>query len=597
MRTPAHILIADDSRTQLELLRHLLMANGHHVRAVTDGAAVLDAAREERPDLIISDVLMPEMDGYQMCAAVKTDESLASIPVILLTTLAEPEDIVRGLNARADYYLTKPYEHEYLLSRVRELLATVPAGSEDEPTVTFDGHSHVIHSSRRQMLNLLISTYESAIQQNRKLGEAQVELRSLYEKLAEDRNLLRTLIDTLPESIFVKDRDGRFILDNRSHMASLGLTSPDQIHGKTVYDFFPQALADAYTADDRDVLTSGQPQINREEEFRDRHGRLRWLATTKMPFRDGAGDWGGLVCASRDITERKQRQQQLADYAEQLRVRNVQMEEDLKMARELQQAFLPPEDYTFPPGCHEHTCAVRMHYQFRPATIIGGDFLDVVPISDSELGVFIGDVMGHGVRPALVTAMVRVLTHELKGSAADPGEFLTGLNRSLCGVLRQAKTPIFTTAFYLILNIAQSEIRYASAGHPTPLQLRADGSIEPMRPAPDARRGTALGVLPESLYSTSTRPILNGDRLILFTDGLFEVEGADGEFFDEQRLLAAVQRAGVRPLTEMFSTLLDEIRTFSITKQFDDDLCLVGLQADRLGGSGDIRDWTTAAAS
>jgi phosphoserine phosphatase RsbU/P len=89
---------------------------------------------------------------------------------------------------------------------------------------------------------------------------------------------------------------------------------------------------------------------------------------------------------------------------------------------------------------------------------------------------------------------------------------------------------------------------------------------------------------------------MNGDIQIHFTYGIYEVYGAEGEFFDEQRLLAAFQRAGVRPLTEMFSTLLEEIRTFSITKQFDDDLCLVGLEADRLGSSGDIRDWTTAAA-
>lgn len=586
MNPAADILVADDSRTQLELLRHLLESNGYRVRAVNNGQKALDAARERRPDLIISDVIMPEMDGYQLCAAIKNDAALADIPVILVTTLAEPEDIIRGLEAKADYYLTKPYDHDYLLSRVSSLLSAPPSTSdEDEPTITFDGHAHVVHSTRRQMLNVLISTYESAIQQNRKLGDAQVELRTLYEKLAEDRNLLRTLVDTLPDSIFVKDAEGRFILDNQTHMRFLGVQGPEDVTGKTVYDFHPRELADQYTADDRAVLASGEPLINREEEITDKHGRKRWISTTKMPFRGGGGSWAGLVCASRDITARKTAQEQLAAYAEELRQRNTQMEEDLKMARELQQAFLPPEDYYFPAAAAPDDSALRISHLFRPATIIGGDFFDVLPISETTLAVFIGDVMGHGVRPALVTSMVRVLTHEFQHAAADPGEFLTLLNRSLSGVLRQAKTQIFATAFYLVIDIAKGKLRFAGAGHPAPLHLHAANGVQQLRPPAAVRRGAALGVLPDATYTTSVQPLQAGDRLILFTDGLFEVENANGDLYDEQQLMTAVERARSRPLRDLFATVIEEIQSFSSTRQFADDLCLVGIEAARLGNS------------
>src|SRR5687767_1518025 len=111
------ILIVDDSRTQLELLRYLLEMQEYSVSAANNGKEALDVAAQHRPNLIISDIVMPVMDGYEMCNKLKEDTTLCAIPVILLTQLSDPEDIVRGLKAKADYYLTKPYKPDYLLTK------------------------------------------------------------------------------------------------------------------------------------------------------------------------------------------------------------------------------------------------------------------------------------------------------------------------------------------------------------------------------------------------------------------------------------------------------------------------------------------------
>jgi PAS domain S-box-containing protein len=131
------------------------------------------------------------------------------------------------------------------------------------------------------------------------------------EHLSRDRDLLRTLIDTLPDSIYVKDVDGRYILDNLAHMRRVGAGSPDDVAGKTVFDLFPAEVAQRFHDDDDAILRSGEPLQNREEPIVDEDGTRRWISTTKVPFRDAAGKILGLVCMSRDISEEKRAKEDL----------------------------------------------------------------------------------------------------------------------------------------------------------------------------------------------------------------------------------------------------------------------------------------------
>jgi len=181
------ILIAEDSPTQAEKLRSLLEERGYAVVAAADGKQALALARQRKPTLVISDVVMPVMDGYELSRQVKADPELGGIPVILLTTLSDPQDVIRGLECCADDFILKPYDEHYLLSRVqfvlinREMRGPDRAGMGVE--IFFNGQKHFITADRLQILNLLLSTYEAVTQRNRELKHTQEDLRSLNAKL------------------------------------------------------------------------------------------------------------------------------------------------------------------------------------------------------------------------------------------------------------------------------------------------------------------------------------------------------------------------------------------------------------------------------
>jgi len=191
------VVIVEDSATQAVALQALLRGKGCRAVIARNGEEGLKAIREHRPDIVLSDIKMPKMDGYQMCAAVKQDKALKDIPVVLLTSLSDPEDIIRGLQAGADFYLTKPYDHDYLLYRLRDALARGRAcpTAGDEPVdtqVAFGGRRHMIQATRQQIMDLLLCTYENAVRQNRELRRMRQQLEALNTEL-EQRVHERTL--------------------------------------------------------------------------------------------------------------------------------------------------------------------------------------------------------------------------------------------------------------------------------------------------------------------------------------------------------------------------------------------------------------------
>ncbi|CAN7700408.1 response regulator [Mesorhizobium amorphae] len=122
MHDPPRILAVDDTPENLEILRMRLEANGYEVATAADGEEGLAKARELTPDLILLDIMMPKLDGISVVRMLKHDQSLRSIPVVLVTAKADTRDVVEGLDAGGDDYLTKPFEHRALLARVRSML-------------------------------------------------------------------------------------------------------------------------------------------------------------------------------------------------------------------------------------------------------------------------------------------------------------------------------------------------------------------------------------------------------------------------------------------------------------------------------------------
>ncbi|HEY9215561.1 MAG TPA: response regulator [Ancylobacter sp.] len=181
------VLMAEDSPTQAEHLRWLLEEAGYRVAAAPDGRQALDLAREVMPDLIVSDVVMPGMDGYELCKAIKSDPALKHIPVVLVTSLAHPRDVIAGLNCGADNFITKPYDGRHLIARLRYLTANNRLRTAGKMQlgvqIELQGERHFITADRQQVLDLLISTYDEAVHLNDDLHARQNELEASLKSL------------------------------------------------------------------------------------------------------------------------------------------------------------------------------------------------------------------------------------------------------------------------------------------------------------------------------------------------------------------------------------------------------------------------------
>jgi sigma-B regulation protein RsbU (phosphoserine phosphatase) len=276
--------------------------------------------------------------------------------------------------------------------------------------------------------------------------------------------------------------------------------------------------------------------------------------------------------------------EELEHYARQLGARNAQMADDLNMAREVQQALLPRQYPKFLSGVGPGHSTLRFSHLYRPSALLGGDFFNIHALSNTMAGIFICDVMGHGLRAALVTAVIRGLLEELKPIAGEAGAFLTELNRALMAILKQPDQLIFVTAAYLVVDLREGSVSFANAGHPSPLHSnRQSGAIDWLWPA-GAKADPALGILDDHHYVPGSRKLGCYDLIVAFTDGLLEVEGRTGNQFGEERLLEAVRKKADHRLEKMFQEILVEVDEFAGDSGFEDDLCVIGME---LTPSGD----------
>jgi len=181
------ILIVEDSPTQAEQLKYILEKHGYEVVSAENGREAFARIKDEKPFLVISDIMMPEMDGYALCAKMRKDDTLKNIPLILLTSLSDPIDVIRGLECGANNFITKPYEEKSLLSRINYLKANLEirkdSNAEMGINVYFLGKHFYITAERMQILDLLLSTYENAYQQNLELTKLKSQLTQLAEEL------------------------------------------------------------------------------------------------------------------------------------------------------------------------------------------------------------------------------------------------------------------------------------------------------------------------------------------------------------------------------------------------------------------------------
>jgi sigma-B regulation protein RsbU (phosphoserine phosphatase) len=276
-------------------------------------------------------------------------------------------------------------------------------------------------------------------------------------------------------------------------------------------------------------------------------------------------------------------QKQLAD---QVALYNDQMRADLEMARRLQQSMLPEVYPSFSQDAPEQASALRFFHRYCPAAELAGDFFSVLRLSDTMAAIFICDVMGHGIRSALITAMMRALVDGEAPRAHDPGAFLAAMNRRLMTLIRPDEEPMFATACHVIVDLANATLRYATAGHPRPIHLQNQpGAVQTL--GNGAGAGPALGLFPDAVYSCGEAAIAAGDVLLLFTDGVYEVSSpGGGDEFGRRRLLESVRRHRELAPELLCDAVINEVREFGGGADFADDVCLLCVQVERLQAGG-----------
>jgi phosphoserine phosphatase RsbU/P len=281
-----------------------------------------------------------------------------------------------------------------------------------------------------------------------------------------------------------------------------------------------------------------------------------------------------LVMAKRILNYQDQLQDEIA-------VKTAEIQRDLEVAREFQEALMP-RSYPEVPSPPHDGLSLNFHHIYRPTSSVGGDFFDVLKLSDHCAGIFIADVMGHGARSALVTAILRTLLQDLAQQAHDPAQFLALLNRHFHSIIRQSNQFIFVTAFYLIIDTERALATFASAGHPAPLVAdrgarRAAPLLEHLVDNP------ALGAFPDATYTQFSRLLKANDVFLMFTDGAFETRNSAGEEFGHERLRAAIERNLDLPVHEMTERVMGAVDQFRGTQAPVDDICLVACEIEAAG--------------
>ena len=383
-------------------------------------------------------------------------------------------------------------------------------------------------------------------------------------KIVRQKYILETFMANVPETIYFKDRESRFTQVNHSLAVSFGLDNPNDLVGKTDFEFFPEDQARAKCQQEQEIMRTGTPVLALEEP--DAGGR--WALTTKMPLRDEHGDIIGTFGISHDITELKQTQQGLEDaYTEirmlndQLKDENLRMQTEMELAQQIQTSLLPMKVKNVHPDFE--IAAVML-----PADEVGGDYYDIAFDLEQNLWFSIGDVSGHGVTPGLIMMMAQTIhTAITVNYHVSPKEVVIGVNKALYRNIKDRLEADHFMTFTSLKYLGDGRFQHAGA-HLGLIVYRQDSQqcelIE--------TDGTFLNFIPDISHATNNAEfsMAVGDLLVLYTDGLTEAFDKHNTLLDIHRFQDIVRRHAAKDVDTLKDSILHEVLTWCDGKRTDD---------------------------
>ncbi len=385
--------------------------------------------------------------------------------------------------------------------------------------------------------------------------------------MEEERQLMRLVIDSVPLNVYFKNRDHQFLIANQAVTEWFGYKNPEDLYDKSDRDIFSDAHWQQAEEDEKGIMETGEPMVGLIERETWRGKSDTWVLTSKYPWRNSDGEVVGTFGVSSDVSDLMRAQRKLENLAETFEDKNRDMAAELKLAREVQLALLPEKFPTFSSGDR----VVKFERLYQPTVDLTGEFFELIPLGPDKVGFLICEVVGQGVRSALIVSMLRGLIEKEIGSSGDAGAFLTGLNLGMSHLLVESGLGIRATAFYGVIDLKAFEIQLSVAGHVNPIAVFEDG-VRQLVP-PEKANGPALGVMEDTEYDSIVASLNGLRRMICFTSGVKEARDDHGEEFGMTRLLDTVERGGDLP--KVMERVAQAVGDFSLTDEYRKAICLL----------------------
>ncbi|MEU4694022.1 SpoIIE family protein phosphatase [Actinoplanes sp. NPDC023714] len=621
---PARVLVADDNADMRDYLARLLRSAGHLVTAVGDGRQALDAARADAPDLVISDVMMPVMDGLELVAALRADSRTVGVPVLLLSARAGQEAAIEGLEAGADDYLFKPFSAAELLARVRanvELARlrnhhtrwrTALVEQLQEAFFVCDAEGSVIEINKA-FTDILGYGQEGLPYRPvhpwwpdaASDADAHAEVSDAFDLLTTHQHGTYTIPVTHrdghrlwvaaaftqvrdPDSgqqvivgTFRDVTDEHYAIQRESAVASLSLrlSQADDLPGAlggalaelrglwhagyVSAAVFDGSGAPAFHATDEELTWEALPQARRDSMAALRDGPPLTAVSEQLA---GAGialaHPDGTMVVWLELGDRRPFTEQDETL---LALLAGHLGQGLRRVHQIDQqreTALALQRAILGPAQLPAGFAVRYEPATRPLKV-GGDWYDTVTLPDGRIGIVVGDCVGHGLPAATVMGQLRSACRALLLQDTGPARTLTALDR-FAALLPGATC---ATVFCGVLDPATGHLVYSSAGHPPPIAAHADGTIELL----DRGRSRPLAIRPQMERVEAEYRMPPRATLLLYTDGLVERR--------RQPLTAGIEAAtdAVRlgrstPIDDLADEVMDRLAPAG---GYDDDVALL----------------------
>ena len=525
------LLVVDDNPDMLRYLGSILADDADIVTAA-DGETALRVARQRPPDLVVTDVMMPRVDGLELVTRLRADEHLAHVPVLVVSARAGTEAVVDGLQRGADAYVVKPFTARELKARVHALLRGAHRAAEQ--------HEALVERSS-DVLTTLAAALNSAM-----------DLQAVADAVW---SVVDSATPIVGATLSVRERDelvthqyfGATVPgDLRARYQRTPLTA-DTPHTRAMRDGVPRFYVD------RTQLTQTFPAS--AEEL----ARVGVEAGAALPFFDvhnrviGCVSIGWPAARSFDAADTAL----LRDIAELVghAVERVEIyEREREIARTLQLRLL---------NLDLRTTRAVVRARYRPADDameVGGDWFDAKELDDGRLMVAVGDVVGHGLAAAATMGQLRAALGALALHASDPVDAV----RMLDTFAARLPEALGTTLALALIDTDAGSLTYCLAGHPPPVLVSPDGEIRLLAEAPSWPLGLAPGL---DRLPAPAAPFPPGSLLVLYTDGLVERRG---EPIDRglDRLRAAVAEHWNLPVPRLKAKVFEAV--LSRDKRTDD---------------------------